>query len=102
MKATGPSVLTIKFDPDQVQFISGQAESLAYHLERLLTGKETADSEWTHLGLEAAVHDGSENALAVRRLTLAADFLDDGFHDKLVDELRAIADDIATLDAPVG
>lgn len=56
LKALGPSVVVIRFDP--VKFASlrrDEVDHAAYHIARLLAGEGTAESEWTHLGMKIVV-----------------------------------------------
>ncbi|WP_265529095.1 hypothetical protein [Sphingomicrobium marinum] len=56
MKAVGRVVVIIEFDADAVQWLRvEQIRHLEYHVGRLLTGEETAESEWTHLGYRVAI-----------------------------------------------
>ncbi len=53
LKATGPGILRIGFDPDQLASLRHeQVSDLAYHLIRVLQGQSSAASEWEHLGLK--------------------------------------------------
>lgn len=64
MKATGPSILTVRFDPEKVRLGVDRSDSIAYHFSRLIRGEETADSEWEHNGLEARLEPQSEDTAA--------------------------------------
>ena len=65
LKATGPSVAVIHFNPRRTARLRGdEVDHLTYHITRLLTGEGTASSEWAHLGLhvelEADTDGGTE------------------------------------------
>jgi hypothetical protein len=56
LKASGPSVVVIRFDP--AKFASLRRDEVghaAYHIARLLAGEGTAESEWHHLGMKIVV-----------------------------------------------
>ena len=56
LKAVGASVVLIRFK--SVKFSSlrrDEVDHAAYSIARLLAGKGTAESEWTHLGMKIVV-----------------------------------------------
>jgi hypothetical protein len=56
LKADGPSILRVGFDPKQFAALrNDEREHFAYHLIRVLSGEGSAVSEWTHLGLKVDV-----------------------------------------------
>lgn len=56
LKATGPSVLRIGFDPDRVASLRPEMrQDIAYHLARVLAGEGSAEDEWAHFGLRVAL-----------------------------------------------
>ena len=56
LKATGPSVFRIGFDPKEyAKLPHHQREKLFYHFERVLMGEGSAPSEWEHCGLKVDV-----------------------------------------------
>ncbi len=61
LRAKGPSVAVIRFDATRTAGLRReQVDQLAYHIARLLTGEDTADSEWQHLGLSIEVEPDSD------------------------------------------
>lgn len=53
LKAAGPSILRLGFDPARVATLRPeQVKDIAYHLARLLTGEGSAASEWEHFGIK--------------------------------------------------
>jgi len=56
--AKGPTKATIRFDPERISRLRPEeVDSLAYHVARLLTGKETAAMEWAHYGFAMVLED---------------------------------------------
>ena len=52
LRASGPSILRIGFDPDEIASLRPeQRQDIAYHLVRLLSGEGSAQSEWEHAGM---------------------------------------------------
>lgn len=68
LKASGPSVLRIGFDPHQLASLrKEQVDDLAYHLIRVLRGEGSAVSEWEHLGLRVDLRPWRPDKAALRR-----------------------------------
>jgi hypothetical protein len=56
VKATGPSILRVGFDPESFKALrEAQKEHVVYHLTRILAGEGSAASEWEYLGMKVSV-----------------------------------------------
>jgi hypothetical protein len=56
IKANGPSILRIGFDPQKFRSLSqSEQDHVVYHLTRLLSGEASAVLEWDHLGMKVDV-----------------------------------------------
>jgi hypothetical protein len=64
LKATGPSVVVIRFDAAKFASLRrDEVDHAAYHLARLLAGEGTAESEWTHLAMKIVVRSDDGGGL---------------------------------------
>jgi hypothetical protein len=64
LKAVGPSVAVIRFDPAQFASLRrDEVDHAAYHIARLLAGEGTAESECTHLGMTIVVRSDDGGGL---------------------------------------
>ena len=54
LKAEGPSILRIGFDPEEFRKLlpDQQQEFVRWHVVRVLTGKASAVEEWERMGLK--------------------------------------------------
>ena len=57
LQATGPSILRIGFDPEQVRKLTADQlqEFVRWHVARVLTGESSATIEWERLGFRVSV-----------------------------------------------
>ena len=53
LRASGPSVLRIGFDPSEIAKLGPeQVTDVVYHLAGILRGEGSAASEWGHIGMK--------------------------------------------------
>ncbi|GAA4015421.1 hypothetical protein GCM10022280_12700 [Sphingomonas swuensis] len=62
LKAEGPSILRIGFDPAEfAKLLPDQRQELVrWHVARVLSGEESASEEWTRLGLRVELRPWEE------------------------------------------
>jgi len=85
MEAKGQFTIVIRGSTERTSKIPVSSwHGFDYLMQRLLAGQHVAMTEFDHYGLDVVVGPAA-------LLEHAADFLDDGYHERLVTELRDIA-----------
>jgi hypothetical protein len=86
MKTQGQFTIVLRGSTERTQKIPlGSWDGFNYLMHRLLRGETVAESEFPHYGLTIDVGPAAI-------LSAAADYLDDGYHEKLVADLREIVE----------
>lgn len=86
MKAQGQFTIVIRGSTEATGRVALRSwDGFNYLFHRLLTGQEVAQSEFAHYGIELRLGPAAV-------LCGAADYLDDGFHEQLVADLREIGE----------